>query len=143
MIGLFPPLLRQVRAAGARLTVLELKPELAGEREGIRVTLDPAGLSSCDEVLSTCTVLLNDTLDAVLAACGRARTVVLIGPTAGCLPDPLFARGVAALGGRRVTDAARLRAAFAGGSKWGDWAVKTMIGRDTYPGIDRLLARVR
>jgi len=142
MIGLFPPLVARVREAGARLTVLELKPELAGE-EDYRVTLDPADLASCDKVVSTCTVLLNDTLDAVLAACRHAHHFAIIGPTAGCAPDPLFARGVETIGGRRVVDVEGFRDTFRSGESWGRFAAKYVITRRDYPGIDRLLNRVR
>ena len=141
MVGLFPPLVAPVLAAGARLTVLELDPALAGERDGYRVTLDPAALASCDRVVSTCTVLLNDTLDVVLAACRRARRVTVIGPTAGCVPDPLFERGVDAVGGRRVADASGFLAAFAAGERWGAFAAKYAIARPDYPGVERLLER--
>jgi len=139
MIGLFRPLVARVNEAGARLTVLELKPELAGEHEGFRVTLDPADLASCDKVVSTCAVMLNDTLDDVLAACRHARYFAMIGPTAGCLPDPLFARGVYAIGGRRVIDARGFRDAFRRGEKWGSFATKYVITRQAYPGVDALL----
>jgi uncharacterized protein (DUF4213/DUF364 family) len=142
MIGLFRPLLPRVEAAGARLTVLELKPELAGEHEHFRVTLDPAGLASCEKVLSTCTVMLNDTLDAMLSACRNARHFAIVGPTAGCVPDPLFARGVASLGGRRVVDRKGFLDAFRNGNKWGAYAGKYMIARQHYPGIDRLLESI-
>ncbi len=142
MIGLFRPLVARVSEAGARLTVLELKPELAGEHEGFRVTLDPADLASCDKVVSTCSVMLNDTLDDVLAACRHARYFAMIGPTAGCLPDPLFARGVDAIGGRRVVDPAGFREAFRNGGKWGPFATKYVITRQAYPGVDALLYRV-
>ena len=84
---------------GARLTVLELRADLAGAHPGFEVTLDPAALRTCDKVLMTSTVLLNDSLDAVLAQCRQARAVAMIGPGAGCLPEPLFARGITALGG--------------------------------------------
>ena len=141
MVGLFPPLVAPVLAAGAQLTVLELDPALAGERDGYRVTLDPAAIASCDRVVSTCTVLLNDTLDAVLAACRRARRVVVIGPTAGCVPDPLFERGVEVVGGRRVTDARGFLDAFAAGERWGAFAAKYVIARPDYPGVERLLER--
>jgi len=141
MVGLFPPLVARVNAAGARLTVLELRPELAGEHEGFRVTLDPADLATCDKVVSTCTVMLNDTLDDVLAACRHARYVAIVGPTAGCLPDPLFERGVDAIGGRRVIDAKAFGDAFRKGAKWGSFATKYVITRQVYPGVDRLLDR--
>lgn len=141
MIGLFRPLVARVSEAGARLTVLELKPELAGEHEGFLVTLDPADLASCDKVVSTCSVMLNDTLDDVLAACRHARYFAMIGPTAGCLPDPLFARGVDAIGGRRVVDPAGFVEAFRNGGKWGPFATKYVITRQGYPGVDALLER--
>ncbi len=141
MIGLFPPLVADVKEAGARLTVLELRPELAGEHADYRVTLDPAALATCDQVISTCTVMLNDTLDAVLAACRRARHFAIVGPTAGCLPDPLFARGVDSVGGRRVLDAAGFLRAFRSGEKWGSCAGKYVIARQDYPGLDWLLER--
>jgi hypothetical protein len=141
MIGLFPPLVSRVNEAGARLTVLELRPELAGEHADFRVTLDPADLATCDKVVSTCTVMLNDTLDAVLAACRNAGHFAIVGPTAGCLPDPLFGRGVDTIGGRRVVDAKGFRDAFCRGEKWGSFARKYVITRPDYPGLDWLLDR--
>lgn len=141
MIGLFTALLPLIQRAGARLTVLELKPELVREEPNLRVTLDPAALASCEKVVSTCTVLLNDTLDDVLAACRGARQIAVVGPTAGCVPDPLFARGVAALGGRRVVDRERFLDAFRSGGKWGAHAAKYVIAREEYPGIEQLLER--
>jgi uncharacterized protein len=141
MIGLFPPLVKQVLACGSGLTVLELRAELAGPRDGWHVTLDAAELAHCNKVLSTSTVLLNDTLDAVLERCRHAERFSLIGPGAGCLPDPLFARGVTLLGGNWIVDAAGFKGALAKGSPWGGFARKTALGRDAYPGFDHLLAR--
>jgi len=142
MIGLFQPLLARVEAAGARLTVLELRPELAGERENYRVTLAPSDLAACEKVVSTCTLMLNDTLDAMLAACRNARQFAMVGPTAGCIPDPLFAAGVDSIGGRRVADTEGFREAFCKGERWGSFTTKYVIARQDYPGIDSLLQRV-
>lgn len=141
MIGLFTPLLPMIERAGARLTVLELKQALVREEEQLRVTLDPAALASCEKVVSTCTVMLNDTLDAVLSACRHARHFALVGPTAGCVPDPLFARGIGAVGGRRVVDRERFLEAFRSGGKWGAYAAKYVVGREDYPGVEWLMAR--
>jgi len=141
MVGLFPPLVKQVLETGARLTVVELREDLAGAREGWRVTLDPAELAACNKVLSTSTVLLNDTLDAILAHCRGAQRVSLIGPGAGCLPDPLFARGVTLLGGSWIVDAQGFKAALASGMPWSPHARKVAIAREAYPGVQALLAR--
>lgn len=141
MVGLFPPLVKAIVARGAQLVVLELRAELAGAREGWQVTLDPQDLADCRQVLSTSTVLLNDTLDEVLAACRGAERLVLVGPGAGCLPDPLFARGVSALGGAWIEDAAAFRAALAHGDAWGRHTRKFMLERQAWPGFDALLAQ--
>ena len=143
MVGFFPPLVKQVTASGAKLTVVELKAELAGERAGFRVTLDPRELRTCDQVLTTSTVLLNDTLDAILSQCTRARAVAMIGPGAGCLPDALFARGVTLMGGSWIVDAEGFRRALAAGEPWGRHARKFALARADYPGLDALLARRR
>lgn len=141
MVGFFPPLVKQVTARGARLTVLELRADLAGAQPGFTVTLDPADLAPCTQVLSTSTVLLNHTLDGVLAACGQAQRLVLVGPGAACLPDALFARGVTALGGTWVLDGPAFTAALARGAPWGAATRKTLLAREAYPGLAGLLAR--
>jgi hypothetical protein len=141
MVGLFPPLLRQVTACGARLTVLELKAELAGDRPGYRVTLDPGELESCDKVLATSTVLLNDTVDEVLAHCRRARALAMIGPGAGCLPDALFKRGVTLVGGTWIENPEGLKLALATGAPWGGHTRKFALTPGDYPGVDALQAR--
>ena len=135
MVGFFPPLVKQVTERGARLTVVELRAELAGTQPGFTVTLDPAALETCDKVLTTSTVLLNDTLDEVLAHCRRANAVAMIGPGAGCLPDALFARGVTALGGSWIEDREAFVAALRSGQPWGRFARKTVWMRAGYRGL--------
>jgi uncharacterized protein len=143
MVGYFPPLVKRVTACGARLTVLELKADLLGRGDGFRVTLDPRDLEGCDKLLSTSTVLLNDTLDEVLSHCAAARAFAMIGPGASCLPDPLFRRGVTLLGGVWIEQAEAFKQALATGQPWGRHARKFALARDAYPGIEALLGRVR
>jgi hypothetical protein len=142
MVGLFPPLVPRVLATGARLTVVELRPDLVAEHGRWRVTLDPEALRGCGKVLSTSTVLLNDTLDGLLARCAGAEVFALVGPGAACLPDPLFARGVTLLGGAWVVDGPGLLGAIHGGRPWGGAARKFALRRDGYPGLDALLDRI-
>lgn len=142
MVGLFPPLVPRVLATGARLTVVELRPDLVAEHAGWRVTSDPEALRGCGKVLSTSTVLLNDTLDGLLARCAGATAFALVGPGAACLPDPLFARGVTVLAGTCVEDGPALLEAVRTGRPWGSAARKFTLGWGDYPGLDALLDRI-
>ncbi|MBK9350143.1 MAG: hypothetical protein IPN05_08105 [Sulfuritalea sp.] len=141
MIGLFRPLLGRVLESGARLTVVELKAELAGAAQGYRVTVDARELETCAKVVSTSTLLLNDTLDRMLGHCRNARWFALVGPSAGCLPDALFARGVTLVGGNWIRDGAGFVDALKRGESTSPFSVKTALTRDNYPGGAALLAR--
>lgn len=134
MVGLFSPLLKQVTAAGARLTVVELNPDYAGQYDGYHVTLDAAELQGCNKVLSTSTILLNHTVDDMLAQCRGAERIVLIGPSAGCVPDPLFARGVTLMGGSWITDRAGFIDALRRGDPWSAFAYKFALTASDWPG---------
>ncbi len=141
MIGKFTPLLRRIVGSGARLTIVELKPELAGEHEGYRVTLDAGDLADCSKVVSTSTLLLNDTIDRMLACCRNAHWFAMVGPSAGCLPDALFARGVTLVGGTWINDRDGFTSTLKRGASFGDYASKFALTVDSYPGFDALLAR--
>ncbi len=143
MVGLFAPLVPRILATGARLTVAELDPERVRDEGRFRVTLDRQELAACNKVISTSTVLLNGTLEDVLAACRGARHVGIVGPGAGCLPDPLFARGVSAVGGVRVLAPEKVIAALGAGERWSEGAEKYCITPGAYPGVEALLSRAR
>ncbi|HUN91049.1 MAG TPA: DUF364 domain-containing protein [Burkholderiaceae bacterium] len=132
MIGLFPPLVDSIVRTGASLVVVELRPDLAGERAGYRVTLDAGQLEGCNKVLSTSTLLLNDSLDRMLAHCRGAQRFAMIGPGAGGFPDPLFARGITTLGGAWIEDPEGFKAALAAGTPWGRHARKFAIHREAW-----------
>jgi uncharacterized protein (DUF4213/DUF364 family) len=135
MVGFFPPLLKQVTACGARLTVLELRADLAGDGAGYRVTLDPRELQTCSKVLCTSTALLNHTLANVLSHCTQARQIALLGPGAGCLPGPLFARGVTTLAGSWILDPAGFCQALRTGAPWGAHVRKFALPQSQWRGI--------
>ena len=107
--------------------------DLAGAHPGFTVTLDPAALHTCSQVLMTSTVLLNGSLDAVLAQCASARRVAMIGPGAGCLPQPLFDRGITALGGTWIDDGPGFVSALRRGEPWGRFARKVLWQRPEPP----------
>jgi uncharacterized protein (DUF4213/DUF364 family) len=142
MIGHFTPLIPRLLERGATLLIAELRADLAGEREGVRVTLDAGELAGCRKILSTGTLLLNDTLETMLGHCRNATHFAMIGPSVGCPPDPLFARGVTLLGGSWVTDSAGYVAALREGVPTTAFSRKFALTPADYPGWDALLARL-
>ncbi|MDE2370712.1 MAG: hypothetical protein KGN16_17210 [Burkholderiales bacterium] len=142
MIGLFGPLVPRLVERGARLTVVELRADLVGEREGWRVTTDARALQACSKVLATGTLLLNDTLDAMLGHCRGARRLALVGPSLGCLPDGLFARGVSSIGGSWIVEPAAFVQALRAGDARGAASRKFTLAAADYPGFESLLARL-
>ena len=142
MVGLFTPLVERIVNAGAELIVVELKARLVGDRGRYRVTLDASELASCSKVVSTSALLLNDTLDAMLAHCRQARWFAMVGPSAGCLPDALFARGVTLVGGSWVHNREGFLDALCRGESHSRHTRKFAIAAAGYPGFERLLARL-
>ena len=117
-IGYFQSLVAQLLAEGHDVVVLERKSHLWRRAERLLVTGDPTALADRDVVVGTATMCLNDSLDATLDHCRDAREIAIVGPTAGFLPGPLFARGVASVGGVVLTDADAAIDAMASGGPW-------------------------
>lgn len=139
MIGNFPPLVRQARAAGVEVRVVERKAHMVREEPGLVITLDPTALAGCDEIIVTGATLINDSLDAMLPYCRAARRVSLLGPTAGVFPDVLMARGITAVGGLRILDAGLACARMKAGERLGDSAERFLEEAGSCPGLDTLL----
>jgi len=78
---------------------------------------------------------LNNSLDEILAHCSPDAFVSIIGPTAGYFPDPLFARGVDAVGGRIVKNRELFLQRIAERKRWGDATQRTCFQKETYAGI--------
>lgn len=142
MVGYFPPLVAQLREIGVPVTVIELDADLIARDEQVEVTLDPTRLGECSKVLCTSTVILNDTLDRILGCCRNAEAVAIVGPSAGFLPDPLFERGVHAVGANRIVDSSGFLACCRARKKWGETSEKYLIRRERYPGAAALLERI-
>jgi len=142
MIGFFAPLVPRVRTLGLPLTVVELRAELVKEEPGLSVTLDPKRLERCNKIVSTSTVLLNDTLEDILGFCRHAEAFALVGPSASCFPDPLFARGVTGMGGYWVLDADAFMRRAEALEPWGNAGKKSSVQRSAYPGTHSLLRKL-
>ena len=90
MVGLFFPLIKQVKKAGAELVVIEKKEHLIKKYPELPITLDATKLKTCNKILCTSTTILNHSLEKILDHCAPDALVSVIGPTAGYFPDPLL-----------------------------------------------------
>jgi uncharacterized protein len=142
LIGLFTPLMARLVASGASIIVVELREHLVGSTDGYTVTLDPEALRGCNKVLATGTLLLNDTLDPMLARCRQAERLAMIGPSLGCPPDALFERGVSLIGGSWVVERDAFVESLVCGEARSRQARKFQLTPADYPGFDALLARL-
>jgi hypothetical protein len=141
MIGNFPSLVRQWRASGRVLTVLERKDHMRADAPGLKITNDPGALASCTHVLCTASTLINGSFEETRALCPPEALLVVLGPTAGFFPWPLFAHGVAAVGGTLVTDVDRALARLQAGIRPGDAGYRYIVTAHDAPEFPALLAR--
>ncbi len=140
MVGYFPPLVEQVREMGLPLTVIELDEQWLQKNTQFEVTLEPEKLNDCSKIICTGTVLVNQTIDELLPHFGNAEQVFIVGPTVGCLPDPLFDRGITQLGGSRVVDHELFLRLWKSQERWRDSTRRYVLSRDSsYPGYGQLL----
>jgi uncharacterized protein (DUF4213/DUF364 family) len=142
VIGAFVPFLKSLKRAHQPFTVLEMDPATLkpDELQYFRPADQAADvLPSADVVLITGTTLVNDTIEHLLALCRPDTRVVIVGPTVGLLPDAFLHRGVAVLGGVRITAPdAFLDVLAEGGSGYhffGRSAEKVVLVRRTAPPV--------
>ena len=141
MVGYFPPLVEKIRKKNIPLTVIELDKKWIQQEQNFKVTLDPSDLNNCNKVLCTGTVLINQTLEAILEQTHNASEIYLVGPTMGCLPDPLFKRGITAIGGREIVNSDRFVSMWSAGESWRDASKRYVMSAKDYPGSEALRDR--
>jgi len=139
MVGYFPSLVKKLRGREVRLTVIEKKEHFHKKLNNFEVTMDMERLRPCNKIMSTASALLNNSIDQILEHAQHAEVIVMIGPTAGFFPDPLFSRGVSALGGAYITEPAKAIKNVENNKGMGEAAGKYLITREQYPGLDQLI----
>jgi len=102
MVGYFGPLVKPMQSKARAFFVFERKadPEYGILHESAAADILPG----CQVVVVTATTLLNHTIDGILALCGRAREVAVLGPSTPFLPEIFSRHGVTLLSGIQVLD---------------------------------------
>ncbi|MDD2439518.1 MAG: DUF364 domain-containing protein [Methanosarcinaceae archaeon] len=106
MVGYFKPLVPKILKRKAELTVLE-KREVKSPKVKILASEKAKEIvPASDVVILSASTLANGSIDELLAfaATGKAREIILLGPSAPLYPIPFFERGVTALMGTKITD---------------------------------------
>ncbi len=142
MVGYFPSLVERLQQAQIRLTIIEKKARFLKFQGAFEISDDPGRLAGCNKICTTAATLLNDSMDEILAHASGAEEIIVIGPTAGFLPDPLFARRVSALGGMQINNAGRAIANLKAGRGLADAASKYVLSQRHYAGLPKLLEQV-
>jgi uncharacterized protein (DUF4213/DUF364 family) len=143
MVGYFPSLVARLKESGIRVSVIERKTHFFSDSDNITIGADIGELEACNKILCTASTLLNDSIDEVLTHTRRAEATVIVGPTASFLPDPLFRRGVIAMGGTEILDAEAAIGDLKADRGLAASSRKFLIRRADYPGIEALLISAR
>lgn len=100
MVGLITPFRKVFESKAKGLYILE-----RGMSRNMNVYPDTASediIPKSDIVVITGSSMANGTIDRLLDLSENAKTKAMVGPTASCIPDPLFDRGVDYVGGIRI-----------------------------------------
>jgi len=106
MIGYFAPLVPKILKITDKLTILE-KREVESEVAEIRILPSeraPEVLLVSDVIIISASTLANQTFDKLLSLSGKAREVILLGPSTPLYPKPFFERGITAVMGTKIID---------------------------------------
>ena len=107
-VGYFGPLIPKILRKTRDLYVLE-KRKIKDKRVRIIPPHEASTvLPSSDVLLISGSTLVNKTVNQILKLRGNAREVVLLGPTASMVPQPLFKKGVTAVMGVKIVDAEKM-----------------------------------
>ena len=111
MVGAFPPFIKKIQEVTKKFFVIEKNPRIVGKGDMVRIEAEDRLkeiVPQADILIITGVTLVNHTLGPILKLAGKAREVVVVGPTASVYPEPLFKRGVTVLGGVKIRDSAKM-----------------------------------
>lgn len=119
VVGHMGPLVRALKERGALEVHVVERCAAMRCRGALSDSALPRLAPEVDTLVVTGATLVNDTLDHILSLRKAGSTLVLVGPTAGAHPTPLFAEGVDAIASMRaVRVSAVLDVIKRGGGRW-------------------------
>jgi uncharacterized protein (DUF4213/DUF364 family) len=119
VVGAFHSYIKKINGSSSKLVILEINkgavpPEF--HKQFVHFNYASSVLPKSDVIIITGSTLINNTIDNVLALIPPSKQVIIVGPTAGIIPDILFYRGVSIIGSAKVVDPDKLFDAIAEGA---------------------------
>lgn len=111
IVGAFQSYIRKLSETAHKLYVLELNEDaFSEEQKKYYVPAEDASkvLPLSDIIIITGVTLLNNTLDDLLLHIPENRQVIVVGPTAGLIPDALFKHNITIIGSTKITNPDRM-----------------------------------
>jgi uncharacterized protein len=102
MVGAIIPTLKRLRELGIRnITIIDRKEAAKAESDfGNFVPIEKMAeaLAACDTAIFPGASIANGTIEHLIRCASKNATIIVVGPTAGFIPEPLFRRRVAIIG---------------------------------------------
>ncbi len=140
VVGHMGPLVRALKERGAREVHVVERYAAMRCHGALSDSALPRLAPEVDTLVVTGATLVNDTLDHILSLRKAGSTLVLVGPTAGAHPTPLFAEGVDAVASMHaVKVSAVLDVIKRGGGRWSftefceQYVVRAPLTPSTFP----------
>ncbi len=108
MLGAIVPTLKRLQSLGIQdVTIIEKKEATQAEwgfGTFIPVERTAEALAACETAIFTGASIANGSIEHLLRYASTNAIILVIGPTAGFIPEPLFRRGVAMIATAAITD---------------------------------------
>ncbi len=124
IIGNMPPIVKALKEKNKNIYVFERNTKLWYENV-LSDTLEYSMLPKMDIVLSTASVLVNNTIDLIIERSKNAKSIILIGATGQILPELFIGTGITHIASMRINTIEKARVAL----KMGDYGKFVNISR--------------
>lgn len=111
VIGNMPPVVKELKENGKNVYVFERNTRLWHE-EVLSDTLEYSMLPEMDIVISTASVLVNNTIDLIVERSKNAKSIILVGATGQILPELLKETGITHIASMKTKNIERAKHAL-------------------------------
>ncbi|MHA1268226.1 MAG: Rossmann-like domain-containing protein [Candidatus Helarchaeota archaeon] len=111
MIGAMKPIIKKLKILNAKKIYLKENNKncIPKDLKNIILSYDLDFIDDIDILIISGSSIINESIDIILKKSKNCQEKVLIGPTAGCIPEPFFERGLTRIAGMRIVNPEKTR----------------------------------